>query len=260
MPNNYTINTDTSNLLNNTNGFTNGPNIVINYNRGTGPTGNTGLIGYTGYTGITGPTGPTGPDGIARNTGATGNTGSTGNTGNTGNTGSTGITGNTGSTGSTGDTGNGVVFKGEGIGPLCLVSSDGNLLKPLTSVIPEYNSAGIKCLTLDYVEDPSYIRPLLSILPYSIDPSFTGVDSGINLGSLNNRFHKIFATEAYFSSKTIYLIDTDGTFATISSQNGTINLPPESTIGGVKPGGINILGGFDLSAQLLTDASNANIF
>ena len=207
MPNNYTINTDTSNLLNNTNGFTNGPNIAINYNRGTGPTGNTGSTGYTGMTGntgntgSTGPTGPIGPDGITRNTGATGNTGKTGNTGNTG---STGITGNTGSTGSTGNTGPGVVFKGEGIGPLCLVSSDGNLLKPLTSVIPEYNSANIKCLTLDYVEDPSYIRPLLSILPYSIDPSFTGVDSGINLGSLNNRFHKIFATEAYFSSKTLY--------------------------------------------------------
>ena len=38
----YTINSETSNI---NNGLSNGPNIAINYNRGTGPTGHTGDTG-----------------------------------------------------------------------------------------------------------------------------------------------------------------------------------------------------------------------
>jgi hypothetical protein len=81
-------------------------------------------------------------------------------------------------------------------------------------------------------------------------PIFTGfvdfdivptVDSYYNLGSLTHRFKDL-----YLSGNTIYLGDSY-----IKSNNGAILLPIGSTIGGVSPGTIKIMGTFE-DANLLS--------
>lgn len=88
-------------------------------------------------------------------------------------------------------------------------------------------------------------------------PIFTGVvdfdivptvDSYYNLGSLTNRFKDL-----YLSGNTIYLGD-----AYIKSTGGAIALPVGSTIGGVAPGTIKILGAFD-DANLLSTLEQTSV-
>ena len=79
-----------------------------------------------------------------------------------------------------------------------------------------------------------------------VNESLIPANSSIDLGSSESPFRSL-----YVSSNTIYVGG-----APISSTNNTISLPTGSTIGGVNPGTITILGAFSDPSQLPTTGVN----
>lgn len=179
------------------------------------------MSGPTGFTGSTGSTGYTGSTGATGSTGPTGSIGPTGSTGVTGTDGATGATGSTGSTGSTGYT-----------GPTGATGSTGNTgstgaTGPTGTTGPTGYFSGI------VVQD---------ILP---DNNITW-----NIGATGMRFQSIYCQELFTASSSVYIGS-----AVLTSSGSQIVLPSGSTIGGINPGSIKVVGTLASPAQLASQTT-----